>query len=31
VGDAVVHASNPESDVELSLNSRSVRYGDPMA
>ena len=31
VGDAVVHASNPESDVELSLNSRSVRYGDPAA
>lgn len=29
VGDAVVHASNPENDVELSFNSRSVRYGDP--
>ena len=29
VGDAIVHASNPENDVELSFNSRSVRYGDP--
>jgi cell wall-associated NlpC family hydrolase len=29
VGDAVVHAANPQNDVELSLNSRSVRYGDP--
>jgi cell wall-associated NlpC family hydrolase len=29
VGDAIVHASNPANDVELSFNSRSVRYGDP--
>ena len=29
VGDAVVHASNPQTDVELSFNTRSVRYGDP--
>lgn len=29
VGDAIVHASNPSTDVALSLNSRSVRYGDP--
>jgi cell wall-associated NlpC family hydrolase len=29
VGDAIVHASNPSTDVALSINSRSVRYGDP--
>jgi hypothetical protein len=29
VGDAVVHASNPSTDVELSFASRSVRFGDP--
>ena len=29
VGDAVVHAANTQSDVELSFGSRSVRLGDP--
>ncbi len=29
VGDAIVHASNPSTDVELSFTSRSVRFGDP--
>ena len=29
VGEAIVHASNPENDVELSFDTRSVRYGDP--
>jgi NlpC/P60 family len=29
VGDAIVHASNPETDVELSFTSRNVRYGRP--
>jgi hypothetical protein len=29
VGEAIVHASNPANDVELSHVSRSVRYGDP--
>jgi cell wall-associated NlpC family hydrolase len=29
VGDAIVHASNPSTDVELSFNSRSVKYGNP--
>jgi cell wall-associated NlpC family hydrolase len=26
---AIVHASNPSTDVELSFVSRSVRFGDP--
>jgi cell wall-associated NlpC family hydrolase len=30
VGDAIVHASNPETDVELStLRDRSYSWGDP--
>ena len=29
IGDAIVHAANPDTDVELSMTSRSVRYGDP--
>jgi cell wall-associated NlpC family hydrolase len=29
VGDAIVHASNPATDVALSRNSRDVRFGDP--
>jgi cell wall-associated NlpC family hydrolase len=29
IGDAIVHASNPSTDVELSFTSRSVRFGDP--
>lgn len=29
VGEAIVHAANPENDVELSFNRRNVRYGDP--
>jgi hypothetical protein len=29
VGDAVVHAANSASDVELSLSARDVRFGDP--
>jgi len=29
VGDAIVHASNPSTDVALSFVSRSVRFGDP--
>jgi hypothetical protein len=32
VGDAIVHASNPEEDVELSsLQDRSYLWGDPTA
>ena len=30
VGEAIVHASNPSTDVELSFTSRSVRYGNPL-
>lgn len=29
VGDAIVQAANPDNDVELSIVSRTVRYGDP--
>lgn len=29
VGDAIVHSANSATDVELSFNSRSVRFGDP--
>jgi cell wall-associated NlpC family hydrolase len=29
VGDAIVHASNPSTDVALSFVNRSVRFGDP--
>ena len=32
VGDAIVHASNPETDVELStLRDQSYSWGDPSA
>ena len=31
VGQAIVHASNPSTDVELSFVNRSIRYGDPEA
>ena len=30
VGDAIVHASNPSTDVELELRQPLVRYGDPL-
>ncbi|MET0457952.1 MAG: NlpC/P60 family protein [Ilumatobacteraceae bacterium] len=30
VGEAIVHASNPSTDVELSFTSRSVKYGNPL-
>jgi len=29
IGEAIVHASNPSTDVELSFTGRSVRFGDP--
>ncbi len=29
VGQAIVHASNPSTDVELGFTDRSVRWGDP--
>jgi cell wall-associated NlpC family hydrolase len=29
VGEAIVHASNPSTDVELSFTRRDVRFGDP--
>ncbi len=29
VGTAIVHASNPSDDVELSFVNRSIRFGDP--
>ena len=30
VGEAIVHASNPSTDVELSFTSRNVKYGNPL-
>jgi len=30
VGEAIVHASNPSTDVELSFTNRSVKYGNPL-